>query len=162
MTSREVDRATDSILLASRALVAVAARSLAGVGDVTLPQFRALVVLARAGGVSVSDLAAELDVHPSTVTRLCDRLVRKGLVRRVPRTADDRREVTLSLTPLGRGMLRRVSTRRRRELVGIVERMSRADRRDAARALRAFTHAAGELDEVDAFGWTRESSKTRR
>ena len=41
---------TDALLTASRALVAVAARSLAAVDDdVTLPQYRALVVLAVAG-----------------------------------------------------------------------------------------------------------------
>ena len=41
------DSLTDALLTASRALVAVAARSLAAVDDdVTLPQYRALVVLA--------------------------------------------------------------------------------------------------------------------
>jgi hypothetical protein len=35
----------DAILLSSRALVALSARSIAGVGRVTLPQFRMLVVL---------------------------------------------------------------------------------------------------------------------
>jgi len=40
----------DTVLAASRALVAVAARSLAAAGDeVTLPQYRALVVLAARG-----------------------------------------------------------------------------------------------------------------
>ncbi|MBS2539761.1 hypothetical protein KGQ20_44170 [Catenulispora sp. NF23] len=45
----DVDRVTDAVLTASRLLVAVSARSLNEVEDsLTLPQFRALVVLASA------------------------------------------------------------------------------------------------------------------
>ena len=68
---------TDAVLRASRALVGVAARSLAEVeDDVTLPQFRALVVLA-AGERQLGELAEALDVHPSSATRLCTRLDRR-------------------------------------------------------------------------------------
>ncbi|HYV60725.1 MAG TPA: MarR family transcriptional regulator, partial [Acidimicrobiia bacterium] len=67
------DEVTDAVLDASRALVAVAARSLAGVADdVTLPQYRALVVLATEGAQSLGELAAALGVHTSTATRMCD------------------------------------------------------------------------------------------
>ena len=42
----ELEALTDVVLVASRALIAVASRSIAAVDDkVTLPQFRALVVL---------------------------------------------------------------------------------------------------------------------
>ena len=50
--------------------------------EVTLPQYRALVVLASRGPQRIVDLAGFLDVTASTATRMCDRLVRKGLVRR--------------------------------------------------------------------------------
>lgn len=53
------DELVDTVLAASRALVAVAARSLAAAGDeVTLPQYRALVVLAAAGPQGMAELAA--------------------------------------------------------------------------------------------------------
>ncbi|MGZ6975501.1 MAG: MarR family transcriptional regulator, partial [Acidimicrobiia bacterium] len=66
--STALPNVTDAVLLASRALVGVAARSLAEVEDeVTLPQFRALVVLATADR-NLGDLAEALDVHPSTAT----------------------------------------------------------------------------------------------
>src|SRR5579875_2119893 len=85
--------ATDELLTASRALVAVAARSLALVEDqVTLPQYRALVILASREELRPVDLAGVLGVSPSTATRMCDRLVRKGLVDRLHRDTD-RREV---------------------------------------------------------------------
>src|SRR4051812_50175053 len=81
----------EALLAASRAMVALAARSLAGLdADVTLPQFRTLVVLAARGPQRAVDVAAELGVNPSTGTRMCDRLVRKGLIRRTRATGDRR------------------------------------------------------------------------
>src|SRR3954452_24041229 len=92
------DSATDAVLVASRALVGIAARSLAAVEDtVTLVQYRALVLLAARGEMKVGALAAALGLHQSTATRLCDRLVNKKLVeRRHP--AKSRREVFVALT----------------------------------------------------------------
>ena len=106
------DDLVDTVLAASRALVAVAARSLAAAGDeVTLPQYRALVVLAASGPQGTADLAAALAVNPPTATRMCDRLVRKGLVRR-HRQAGDRRTVRIALTPAGRDLVADVTMRR--------------------------------------------------
>ena len=65
-------------MTASRVLVAIAARSLAAAGEVTLPQYRALVVLASRGPQRAVDLAGVLGVNPSSATRLVDRLVRSG------------------------------------------------------------------------------------
>ena len=54
-------------------LVSIAARSIAEKAhEVTLAQFRALVVLQSRGPQSLQDLATELDVVPSTATRMCD------------------------------------------------------------------------------------------
>src|SRR3954463_2477740 len=73
------DEITDAVVAASRVLVAVAARSLSAVNtDVTLPQYRTLVVLASRGPQPLGYLAEQLDVSPSTATRMCDRLLRKG------------------------------------------------------------------------------------
>src|SRR3954467_13124765 len=75
--------ATAAVLVASRALVGVAARSLAAFEDVVpLPQYRALVLLASRGEQNVGSLADALGTHPSTTTRLCNRLVAKGLGQR--------------------------------------------------------------------------------
>ena len=79
------DELIDALLSASRVMVALAARSLADLdADVTLPQYRALVVLASRGPQRVVDISTELGVNPSTGTRMCDRLVRKGLMRPGP------------------------------------------------------------------------------
>src|SRR5262245_29898507 len=119
---------TDAALVASRALVGVAARSLAGTEDpVTLVQYRALVLLASRGELNVGALAEALDVHQSTATRLCDRLVARGLVERGP-SVQSRREVVVSLSRSGHALLRTVTTKRRAEIDRILARMTAKER----------------------------------
>jgi DNA-binding MarR family transcriptional regulator len=143
----------DAVLLASRALVGVAARSLAEVEDeVTLPQFRALVVLASADR-NLGELAESLDVHPSSATRLCTRLEAKGLITRRPAT-ESRRELLVSLTPDGRTLVDTVTKRRRREIARIISRIPERDQRVLVHALGVFAQAAGETPEPSwSFGW---------
>ncbi len=151
--SDEVDAITDALLTASRALVAVAARSLAAVDDdVTLPQYRALVVLASHGPRSAGELSDALGVHPSTATRLCDRIVAKGLVDRGV-ASDSRREVTIALSDEGRRIVAAVTERRRVEIEQIVERIPQRHRRSMIAALAAFAHAAGEVPQDSWLGW---------
>jgi DNA-binding MarR family transcriptional regulator len=121
---------------------------------VTLPQYRALVVLTRPTAVTVGDLAAALAIHPSTATRMCDRLERKRLVRRNLGASADRRETTVSLTGRGRRLVEQVTARRRRDLATIAASMSLTDRDQAIKALRAFAVAAADLPAVDRFGWS--------
>ena len=151
----ELDAVTDAVLVASRVLVAVAARSLAEVTEeVTLPQYRALVILATRGPQSVGALAKNLDVLPSTATRLCDRLVRKRLVTR-RRSASSRREVEVALTAAGGQLVESVLTRRRSAIAEIVTQVAPDHRETLVRALKEFADAAGEAPEqVWSLGWT--------
>lgn len=148
-----LEAATEALLVASRALVGVAARSLAAVDDITLPQFRALVVLTRQVPVTVGDLAVTLDIHRSTATRMCDRLVRKGLVRRRSGVSSDRRETAVGLTAKGRRLVDRVTDYRRRDLNRIAASMSPKNRERVIQGFTLFAGAAGELPGVDRFGW---------
>ena len=153
------DQLVDTVLAASRALVAVAARSLAAAGDeVTLPQYRALVVLAAQGPQGTAELAAALAVNPSTATRMCDRLVRKGLVRR-HRLAGDRRAVRIALTEPGRNLVADVSRRRRAELARLLGALPAEEREPVIAAFRAFAAAAGWVIAAniaaDLAAWTR-------
>jgi DNA-binding MarR family transcriptional regulator len=151
----------DAVLAASRALVAVAARSLVTVSeDVTLVQYRVLVELAARGPLRVADLAAVLGVDPSTVTRMCDRLVRKGLANR-RRASTDRRAVKISLAPPGHELVEEVTRRRRAELKKILARLPDEDRRPVLTALRAFAAAAGEVPEQEwSLGWRLSTATT--
>ena len=144
----------DALLSASRVMVGLAARSLAGLdADVTLPQYRALVVLASRGPQRVVDISVELGVNSSTGTRMADRLVRKQLIRRY-RSASDRREVRVSLTQSGRALVEEVMRRRRAELERLVDPMPSRWHKPVVAALRSLAETAGELPEDEWWlGW---------
>lgn len=143
---------TDAVLTASRVLVAVAARSLAEhETEVSLQQYRALVVLASRGPLRPVDLAEALGVDPSTATRLCDRLVHKRLISRRRRSAD-RREVRLDLSDRARSLLADVTERRRFEIGRIVAALPGDVRETLVGAFRAFGDAAGEVPDEE---WPR-------
>jgi DNA-binding MarR family transcriptional regulator len=150
----DTDEVTDALLVASRALVAVAARSLASVdSDVTLSQYRALVVLASRGPQTVGQLADEIGVHASTATRLCDRLVSRRLITRVQGVAN-RRETHITLSVKGRRLVDDVTKRRRSELRTIVRRLPAELTQPMIVALNSFAAAAGEVPEQDwSLGW---------
>lgn len=142
------------MLSASRALVAVAARSLADVGEeVTLTQYRSLVVLASRGPQRVAALAEALAVTPPTASRMCERLVRKGLVtRRADRR--DRRQVRIALSPAGRRLVDAVTARRRAEIEQLIASIPDDSRGGVVAALRHLTDTAGEVPEQDwSTGW---------
>jgi DNA-binding MarR family transcriptional regulator len=146
MRETQVDPATvDAVLTASRSMVAVATRSLgAAAEETTIAQYRALVVLASRGPRPIAGLAEALDVAPSTAGRMCDRLVRKGLVRR-HRAHDDRRVVLVSITPAGRQVVDEATGRRRALITSILAKLPPAEQQAVARALRVFADAAGEV-----------------
>ena len=136
------DTVVDAVVRASRALVGITVRALASVSDeVTLPQLRTLVVLSLQGPQAVSALAERLDVHASTMTRMCNRLVARGLVVRTP-SAVDRREVVIELTTPGQGLVDEVMDKRRREIDSVVRRMPADDRERIVKTLDMFSHAA--------------------
>jgi DNA-binding MarR family transcriptional regulator len=148
---------TEAIILASRAMVAVALRSLNATDhDVTLPQYRTLVVLVYGGSTRLADLAATLSVSPSTATRMCDRLVRKGLVTRT-RDDVDRREVKLDVTDDGRSLVHQVMERRREEVQTLLSGIPEGSRRALVSSLHLLARAVGETPEMHwAPGWHDE------
>ena len=136
------DPVVDAVMRASRALVGITVRALGSVSDeVTLPQLRTLVVVSLQGEQTVSALAERLDVHASTMTRMCSRLVNRGLVERKP-SALDRREVVIALTQEGQRLVDEVMDKRRREIDAIVRNMSIDDRERVVNALDLFSRAA--------------------
>ena len=151
------DALVDAALRASRVLVGVAARSLAVLDDdVTLPQYRALVVLASRGPLNPGALAELLGVHPSTVTRLCDRLIARKLVSR-RESAASRREVTVALTARGRAVVDAVTAARREELRAVLAAVPARERAPVVAALTRLGDAAGEpADAAWPLGWIDE------
>ncbi len=152
MHDLEVDSTTvEAIIVASRTLVAIAARSLVGVdSEVTLGQYRALVFVATRRQVNLVDLANDLRVHPASATRMCDRLVEKGLIERNGNPGD-RRQHIISLSKAGSELVAKVTQIRRDEVNRIISRMP-ADICDMlTRSLRAFSEAADESIDGERF-----------
>jgi DNA-binding MarR family transcriptional regulator len=139
------DAVVDAVLTASRTLIAVAEQSLGSAAEeTTLAQYRALVVLASRGPQRVVDLARALHVTPPTAGRMCDRLVRKGLVRR-HRARADRREVQVTITAAGRNVVDQATARRRELLTEILSQLPAGRQAAVAAAFRSFAAAAGEV-----------------
>ena len=145
----------DAVMVATRAMVGIAARSLAEVSDeVTLAQYRVLVLLDDHGALTMRDLAGHLDVNPSTVTRVVDALVEKGLIERAAQ-GDDRRSVVAELAPPGRKLLAQVMKRRRALVDATLRRLTPAAQQQLAASLHDFAVAARELaDDAWTLGWS--------
>ena len=137
------DAVVDALMRASRALSGITAQSLMSANEeVTLAQFRTLQALSSQGSQTVTALAEHLDVHASTMTRMCSRLVTRGLVERVP-SSIDRREVVIRLSTTGTQLVDDVLRNRRAEFDAIVQRLSQEEQRAVIDALEAFANAAG-------------------
>ena len=139
------EAAVDAVLTASRAMIAVATRSLgAAAEETTIAQYRALVVLASRGPQRMVDLAGALGVAPSTAGRMCDRLVRKGLIRRhrAGRTAGRCR--CRSRRP-GRRVVDEATERRRALIAEILAKLPRWPAAGRGRGAAVVRRAAGEI-----------------
>lgn len=73
------------------------------IGGLSVPQYRALCLLARFPTASLSHIAEHLGSSQPSASRLISGLVTRGLVKR-NECADDRRQVTLVLTPKGKNV----------------------------------------------------------
>lgn len=152
----EADRLVGTLLTASRALVGVSARSLAEVEEqVTLSQFRTLVVLVTHGPSRLNQLAERLGVGPSTALRAVDRLIAQDYAER-RENETDRREVVIEASRAGRGLVAEVTRHRRTAIEQIVAKMPTEGRGELVAALVAFAEAADEpavADSATLLGW---------
>lgn len=150
------DEEADAVLAACRILVALSAQSIAaveGVADVS--QVRALVVISSRGSVSLGELAAAANLHPSRASRLCDRMVAEGLIHRADDPAN-RRQLILTLTPGGERVVRTVMQHRRAAITPILAQLTKPRRAELVSVLQEFAAAGCEPSEPDmwAMGWT--------
>jgi DNA-binding MarR family transcriptional regulator len=136
--------------LMTRALIGVTMRSVEALGgEVSMPQFRMLLVLSGLGRVPSSRVAAEMGVSASSVTRLGDKLVAAGLI---ARGADphNRSVVTVEVTPVGVELVARVVAYRHELLAEVLGQLAPADRAATVRAARQFAWLATDADMLSA------------
>jgi DNA-binding MarR family transcriptional regulator len=108
--------------------------------NVTMPQFRVLFFLGRAGPASVGEVAAAVGVSQPSATETLDKLVRAGFVARAP-DAHDRRVVRNALTPAGRAEIDRPWQARRAVLASALRAAPPDDRAAIEHGLRRLCDA---------------------
>lgn len=103
---------------------------------ITLAQYNVLRVLRGAGpeGLPTLEVAERLIEHAPGITRLMDRLERRGWVRR-ERCAGDRRQVLCFLTEEGHGLLAELDAPMDRADEEALSGLSRAQQRELIRLL---------------------------
>lgn len=103
-------------------------------GPVTFAQMRVLWTLEMKGEISLCGLARFLGVSNPAATEMVDKLVDRGLVKRV-HSADDRRQVVLSLKAGGRRILADFAKRRQERFEKLLRVLAPRDRERLAAAL---------------------------
>lgn len=105
--------------------------------DLSMSQFKLLLLIASHEGPRVGDLATLLQVTPPTVTSSLDRLVAQGLVRREDDPVD-RRLVIARMTTQGRQLLQRLYLLSAPELTDCVNQLDEESRTCLARGIEAL------------------------
>jgi len=109
--------------------------------DVSVTQCYALETLARQGGMTLNDLAAQLYLDKSTASRVVDALERKGYMTRVTHP-QDRRAVLLEATAAGRELEGKIRTDILAEERELLAGFPSEVRQSMARLLRQLARAA--------------------
>ncbi|MFX1758934.1 MULTISPECIES: MarR family transcriptional regulator [Rhodococcus] len=143
-SSKKFDRQVDAVMAASRALVGIAAASVAEVEErVSIPHLRILVLVGTRGPLTLAVVADELGVDRSSASRSVDRLMKAGLLDRRD-SPDDRRKLALTLTSDGVALVHTVLEHRRAAIAAVLSRLSAGQRDELAAAFGVFADAAGE------------------
>jgi DNA-binding MarR family transcriptional regulator len=110
---------------------------------VSVSQCHALEALGQAGELTMGELASQMHLSVSTMTRVVDQLVARGLAQR-GEDAKDRRVCCVEPTPKGRELLGRISA----DLLGgetaILAKVPAEDRESVIQALEELSRAVDE------------------
>ena len=109
--------------------------------DLTMVQFKSLIIILNHRNISPSKLARVLGVTPANVTGVVERLVRLGLVRRTE-SPDDRRVLLLEATEKSSLLLARVMERSADDMSRILELMTPEELSHLTQGLTALVTAA--------------------
>lgn len=108
--------------------------------EITLTQVQVLRAL-RARPLTLGKLGQSIGLSPTSVTRIVDRLERRGLVSR-RRESDDRRLVQLHLEPAGERLMGEIRVMRGSDVHRAVESMTSKERHDLTVGLRRLVELA--------------------
>lgn len=141
-----VDETVSALDEALQLVAAASARTLAHLrATITPTQVRTLMLLHSRNDINLHTLARALAVNSSTALRTVDRLVRAGLAARCE-NPDDRRQVRLTATAAGAGLIADLTARRRTAIAQLVERMPASRRAGLVTGLRSLADATEPAD----------------
>jgi len=117
--------------------------------DITQGRFGVLMALwanhSGAEALSPAAIAGRTGVTRATVTGLVDTLERDGLVARAP-DPEDRRMLTVRLTPKGEKLLQRIMPTHFRQMAWLMEPLTGGERKSLVRLLTKVLQRAAEVD----------------
>lgn len=105
--------------------------------NLSVPQFRALAFIRNRPGASLTSLAEHLGLTPASTSKLVDGLVERELVERREST-EDRRRITLTLTPFGFSVWEESFRRTQASIVERLSRLSDAEREQLSAAMQVL------------------------
>src|SRR5690242_11702218 len=114
-----------------------------------LAALRALQSLQRLGPCLVTELGEDLDLAPSSASRLSDRLAEAGFITRSV-APHNRRATLLEMTEAGRAILDDVVTQRVELLSRVAKQMNQRERDQLLRGAEALTAASIRIAQDDA------------
>jgi DNA-binding MarR family transcriptional regulator len=117
--------------------------------DLTFARYEALVLLtfSRKGALPLSKIGERLQVHPTSVTNIIDRLTRSGLVDRKP-NPEDGRGVLAEITAEGRDVVEKATADLMAAEFGLGS-LSPEQHHDLFATLRELRLAAGDFTEPE-------------
>jgi DNA-binding MarR family transcriptional regulator len=129
--------AVERLLRAGVGMTALAIGEVNGATDLTLSQWRALVIASESDGIRVGELAARLGIAVPSASRLVRRVEDRGLVT-ATRDDGDRRATIVRQTPAGKRVMTAVMARRRELVALALSEAPRVTSDDAARVVGAI------------------------
>jgi len=105
--------------------------------NLSLPQFRILAILWRSGETNNKSLAEHYGISVASTSRMVDALVQMGFVARQV-ASSDRRQVNLSLTPLGAQEFASIRKKGAAELDQVFQKMANKERAQLIEGLESL------------------------
>ncbi|WP_051688147.1 MarR family winged helix-turn-helix transcriptional regulator [Desulfofalx alkaliphila] len=110
------------------------------VGTITPSQLKAIKFLSRHNNNLLTGIAEGLGISNAAVTKMTDRLEKKGLVERIS-CAGDRRATALKVTKLGEELIAKTEQAEMHQWNSVLSKMSADDKKALVRGLEAFIKA---------------------
>lgn len=142
--TEEIKQLRESIRVLERKLGILEENEMACCG-LTLAQCHALVEIGRAESVSLVDLANAIGLDTSTLSRTVNNLVTKNMVQR-ELDPDDRRYVTIRLTPEGIRYYRRIESAMDTYFKQVYASIAESERKNVLDSLSVLLKAMEGLD----------------